>query len=206
MKHLLPISFMLFACITIQSISQKALRTGCDELYTENMERILTQFQGVTPPEQLKEYREFMLAIKLRNDVLFKLTPMEHNMLSETRALLRSPLTNYTACRSQVGVAFGYDFQTVNPAKRVLAPCETTYAAQIQNILDSLRPKVSADTLKHYEKFLLMLKYYEDLGFILSEFERKTRYAIRARLREPLVKYNTCRDTLIHMQNKAIAP
>lgn len=145
-----------------------------------------------------------MLAIKLRSDLQFKLTPFEYSIIDDIRALLRTPLTNYTSCRSQVGVAFAYDFQTVNPSKRVLTPCETTFAAQMQDVLNSLKYRVSSDMLKRAEDFMLLLKYYEDLGFLLAEFERKTHYANRARLREPWVKYNTCRDSLVRIKSNRL--
>ncbi len=178
------------------------LRKGCDAIYTEDIEHILTQFMHNSTPNERKDYKKFMLLIKLRNDLLFKLTAFEQTIKSEERALLRTPLTNYTACRSHVGVAFGYEFQTANPSKKVLSPCETSYAAQMQQVLNSVRKLVSKRTLKRYESFMLMLKYYEDLGAMLNEFERKTNYTIRTRLREPLVKYLNCRNSLIlrHVQ------
>lgn len=199
MKHFLNLLLCLIAYLPISSVPQAVLHKGCDELYAEDCSNILTQFHGVATPEQLKEYKQFMLAIKLRNDMLFKLTPFERSIQSEDRALLRSPLTNYTACRSSVGVAFGYDFQTINPPPGILSPCEKTYAVQMQQILNSLRRTVSARTLAQYEDFMLFLKEYEDYGFVVSEFERKTRYATRARLREPLVKYLTCRNSLLRL-------
>lgn len=190
----------MFSCGMLESVPQSTLRKGCDELYAVDCAQILTQFHGVSTPEQLKEYKQFMLAIKLRNDMLFKLTPFERSIRSEDRALLRSPLTNYTACRSSVGVAFGYDFQTSNPPPEILSPCEKTYAVQMQQALNSLRRTVPAKALAQYEDFMLFLKEYEDYGFVISEFERKTRYATRARLREPLVKYLTCRNSLLRLQ------
>jgi len=193
---------LILALLPAQAHTQTMLRKGCDALYTEQIENILTQFMGVATPDELKEYKQFMLAVKLRNDLLFKITPIETKMLSNTRALLRQPLTNYTACRSHAGVAFGYDTQTVNPSKRVLEKKKKTYAALMQQTLNRLQ--VSPAKYTEYQAFMLLLKYYEDLGSTISEFERKTRYATRARLREPLVKYITCRDTLIHMQNKAL--
>lgn len=203
MKHLLLLaSLLLLSSFLIHSqVEQAFLRKGCDELYAEDVQKILTQFTKIATEQQLKEYKEFMLAIKLRSDLQFKLTPFEYAIIDDIRAVLRTPLTNYTACRSQVGVAFAYDFQTINPSKRVLTPCETTFAAQMQDVLDSLRFRVSSDMLEKSKNFMMLLKYYEDLGFLLAEFERKTHYATRARLREPWAKYNTCRDSLVRIKS-----
>lgn len=178
------------------------LRKGCDALYAEHIDSILIQFKGVATQGQLKDYKKFMLAIKLRNDMLFKITPFEQSLKSEDLAVLRAPLTNYTACRSQVGVAFGYDYQTANPSKKVLAPCETSYAAHMQNTLNAMKNGATPATLKRFEDFMLFLKYYADLGFVVKEFERKTAYEVRTRLREPLVRYITCRDSLLLLQSK----
>ncbi len=175
------------------------LRKGCDKLYTDDISNILTQFLKVSTKPQRKEYKEFMLRIKLHSDLGFKVNAFEKATTADIRARLRYPLTNYSACRSRISVNKAIDFQTPGPSKALLLPCETTYAVHVQNVVNDFKRMVSPETLKKYEEFMILLKHYEDLGFEITEFEKKTANVTTSRLRMPLVKYNTCRDSIIRI-------
>jgi hypothetical protein len=205
MKHyIFLISIFVSSCSSfmIGSSLNSNLPKGCDPLYAENVSSILTQLKGVATQGQLKEYKHYMLAIKLRNDMLAKITPFEQSLKSEDLALLRAPLTNYTACRSRVGTEIDFDYQSTNPLKKVFSVCETSYAAQMQKTLNMMRNNISYAMLSRFENFMILLKYYADLGFFVTEFERKTAYVVLAALQEPLGKYTTCRDSLLLFQRK----
>jgi hypothetical protein len=92
--------------------------------------------------------------------------------------------------------------QTIAPSSRVLLPCETTYAKQVQEVLDSFK-KYPEKTLKQYHDFMIALKYFEDLVFDIQEFEKRGKDVHEARnltlnkLRAPLRNYEVCRDAII---------
>ena len=179
------------------------LRKGCDEIYTEEVQKILDAFsrllEGRPTKEKLKEYKEFMLTIKLHSDIGFKLRPFEMSITAETRNPLRTPITKYSTCRTRLTTNKGYGMQTVAPPISVIKPCETTYAVQMQEVLNVFKKETKApsETLKKYKDYMILLKYYEDLSYNIREFEKKTSNIITARLRQPLHIYNTCRDGII---------
>ncbi len=189
-----------------QDVSDALLRKGCTQLYRENVTNILTQFSGFTSPEERKEFKQFMLALKLHSDLGFKLREFEKNTITDVIAVLRTPLTKYSSCRTKVESNLGYSIQTPGPSKQVLLPCETTYAKHVQVVLDTFRGQVDDETLQRYRDFMISLKYFEDLVFEIHEFEKKAKNIYEGlnrtlnKLRLPLRDYETCRDAIIRRE------
>lgn len=186
-----------------EGVSDSLLRKGCDKLYAENVESILTQFKGITTDKERETFKEFMLTLKLHSDLGFKLRAFEKNTIVDIRAVLRTPITKYSQCRTRIESNLGYNMITPGPSKRALLPCEATYARHVQDVLDTFRGQVSDETLKQYRDFMITLKYYEDLVFKINEFEKTARNVYEGnnitlnKLRLPLRDYDTCRDALI---------
>ena len=183
--------------------SDTLLRKGCDKIYAENVTSILTQFKGITTTKTREEFKHFMLALKLHSDLGFKLRTFEKKTITDIIAVLRTPLTKYSQCRTRVESNAGYDMITPNPTQRVLLPCETTYAKNLQVVLATFRGQVSNETLSQYRDFMITLKYFEDLVFQINEFEKRAYDEFEGnnltlnKLRLPLRDYNTCRDGII---------
>lgn len=216
MKHSLVIHFLrssmnhvkkivlLSSCIGLffhlgARISDSQLRKGSDEIYATDVQSILEQFSGLAPQEELKEYKEFMNMIKLHADLEFKITPFEAALTSVGRATLRTPLQRYSECRTSYSSELGPGFQTVGPTKKQIAPCETTYAVLTERVLQAMKKNASPQVLKEFEEFMILLKYADDLAFKIGEFEKKTPNVTTSRLRLPLVKYLTNRDSIIRI-------
>lgn len=191
-----------------KEVSDALLRKGCTQIYTTNVNSILTQFTLLASPQELEEYKQFMLTLKLHSDLGFKLREFEKNLISDVRAVLRTPITKYSSCRTRIESNAGYTMQTPGPKERVLLPCETTYANHVQEVLDTFRGQVSPVTLKKYQDFMIALKYFEDLVFQIQEFEKASKNIFEGRnltlnkLRLPLRDYETCRDAIIRREQQ----
>lgn len=172
---------------------------GCNALYTQDVEVILSQFRNLVDAKRLKDYEEFMIAIKLQGDIRLKLDIFEDRFTSGERVMLRTPLQKYSNCRTSLSTAYGFGFQTVGPSKSTLQPCDKTYAVLVQEILNRVWRSVSREKLALYKEFMILLKYHTDLAFASEEFEKKTPNMTVSRLRMPLHKYLTCRDSIIRL-------
>jgi hypothetical protein len=170
---------------------------GCTEQFSIDVEDILTQFRGLATENQLKTYREFMIMRKQYEDLSFILQPYQQTLNAEERGRLRTPMQNYTDCRSPISEALGFTVQTLNPPQVLLQPCERNYATDVQQVLNYYRPSVTQPKLFEYEDFMIMLKQFEDIGFKMRNFEQKNPYDRVARLQFPVAKYNNCRDAVV---------
>lgn len=181
------------------------LRKGCDLIYADNVSFILSSMRSVTtnPPSEadLKEYEAFMNATKMYNDLGLKLQAFEQQLTADIRDILRKPLTEYSRCYTKRATNVGVSFQTIGPSAALLAPCDGAYAVHMQEALNMLRGLVSEQELKYFEDYMINLKTYQDLDFQIKEFEKKTDGRVMSRLRMPLQKYDTCRDSLIRLAN-----
>ena len=189
-----------------KSVSDSLLRKGCDKIYAENVESILTQFKKIASDKERKTFKEFMMALKLHSDLGFKLRTFEKNTIVDIRAVLRTPITKYSQCRTRVESNLGYNMITPGPTKKVLLPCDATYARHVQDVVDTFRGQVSNKKLKEYRDYMITLKYYEDLVFQISEFEKTAKSVYEGnnltlnKLRLPLRDYDTCRDAIIRRE------
>ncbi len=186
-----------------QKVSDALLRKGCTQIFTENMNSILTQFSTIASEKDRKTFKQFMLATKLHSDLGFKLRTFEKNTITDVIAVLRTPITKYSACRTRVESNLGYNMITPGPTKKVLLPCETTYAKHVQVVVDTFRGQVDEETLQQYRDFMITLKYFEDLVFQITEFEKRAKNDYEGlnltlnKLRLPTRQYDTCRDAII---------
>ncbi len=189
-------------------VSDTYLRKGCDKIYAENVASILTQFKALATAKELEEFKQFMLAVKLHSDLGFKLRAFEKNTILDILAVLRVPITKYSACRTRIGSNLGYSMLTPSPTKRELLPCETTYAKNVQVVLDTFRGQISPKKIKAYQDFMITLKYFEDLVFQIQSFEKRAKSIYEGRnitlhkLRLPLRNYDTCRDSIIRREQQ----
>ncbi len=187
-------------------VSDTLLRKGCDAIYAENVESILTQFKGITTDTQREEFKQFMLALKIHNDLGFILRTFEKSIITDVLVVLRTPITKYSRCRTRIESNLGYDMITPGPTQKVLRPCETTYAKHVQVVLDTFRGQIKDETVKQYRDFMITLKYFEDLVFQINEFEKRAFDEFEGnnltlnKLRLPLRDYEKCRDAIIRRQ------
>lgn len=172
----------------------------CDSQYSSDMATILVQFSGHTEPKKLKEYRDYMIMVKQYVDLGYMIRPYEQSLTSEQRAVLRSPMQNYVNCRTTTGTAYGYGIQQFAPPKKLLYPCESQYAFEVQTTLNHLKKTLPTIALLESERYLIALKHFEDIGFSLADFEKRTPTEIIYKLRAAMRRYDNCIDALIRSQ------
>ncbi len=168
-----------------------------DKQYAVDMKSTLTQFSGFIRPEVLKSYETFMIMVKHFLDLGFRIRVAERKMTSDQRALVRTPMQNYSECRTSLGTASKIPFNYPSFSGPQLSNCDKNYAIEMQQILNSLVLKTDSDTLQDYENFMIMLKQYEDLRYRISNFEKLTSLATIAKLRGPMKRYENSIDALI---------
>lgn len=169
----------------------------CDAQYAQSIHDILVQFSGFTPKEKLQEYQDYMIRLKQSEDLGYKITPLEGNMTSDTRALMRTPLQHYSNCQVSIGSSLGHDVNTFSTPRETLAPCDATYAVESEKILQDSSAKYPRTLVTGYEAFLVSLKLREDLAFKISDFEKTLEKDTLSRLRFPLDIYLDCRDAIV---------
>lgn len=177
----------------------------CDRQYSSDMADTLVQFSGMTDPKRLKEYGDYMIMVKQYVDLGYMIRPYEQSLTSEQRSILRTPMQNYVTCRTTTGSTYGYGVQQFAPPKKLLSPCESQYAFEVQTTLNELEKKMPTFYLlapmarDECERYLIGLKHYEDLGFSLADFEKRTPTEIIYKLRAPMRRYDKCIDTVIQL-------
>lgn len=76
--------------------------------------------------------------------------------------------------------------------------CDQRYAIEMELVKNKLAHEIGIRRLQQAEDYMIMIKQHQDLGFRLSEMERKYfDIATIANLRMPLQQYSRCRDSFI---------
>ncbi len=182
----------------------------CDRQYADQMADVLAGLSPATTKKKLAEYRDYMIMIKQYIDLGYMLRPFEQLLTSDQRAVVRSPMQNYVNCRTTFGSTYGYGVQQFAPPKSLLMPCEEQYAFETQKILNTMARTLAPNALSDYEDYLVKLKRFEDLGFEIGDFEKRTATinidvnnqptTTIAKLRGPMRKYDNCIDAVIRSQ------
>ena len=173
-----------------------------DKQYASDMKRTLVQFSGFTNQNVLTSYETFMIMVKHYVDLGFRLQVLEKKMTSDQRALLRTPMQNYSNCRTSLATTFNVPFSHPPFSGPQLSLCDNNYAVEMQKIYNGLIPSTDPGTLQEYKNFMIMLKQYEDLSYRITSFERITPLLTIAKLRGPLKKYENSIDALIRVSSR----
>lgn len=196
--RVLPISLLLMLSGGIFTASPAAVPSVCDIKYAQNMQSLLDQAAGFASAKKLKDYSDYMILIKLAEDLTFKVHAFESQISaisSYVLAQLRIPLTRYNTCRNTRAV-----YSSITATM-----CDNTYAAYMNKALKTLAISNDANRLEAYRQFMVNLKNLADTRFRVHDLETVTGLDYISTLRSPLTFYLGCRDELIRSFGKPIS-
>ncbi len=169
----------------------------CDRQYSTDMADTLVQFSGLADKRRLNEYRDYMIMVKQYLDLGYMLRTYEQGLTSEQRFTIRNPMQHYVNCRTTTGATYGFGVQQFAPPKALTEPCESQYAFEIQTTLNQLGHTESKQAVQEAERYLIALKQFEDIGFKIGDFEKRTPSEVVYKLRGPQRRYDNCIDAII---------
>ncbi len=213
MKHstyLIVAALQLVALFTILQLgaiprAASTLSLKCDEQYRREMQEILTQFSGFTNPQTLATYERYMMLLKQQGDLGFTLRPLETDFTSDQRARLRTPLQHYSTCRVRLKSALGITIFDPLAMRKILTPCETTYALELQAAMKHYTGSIPPTRLRDFQDFMVLIKRHEDISFMIMNFERTTPFEVFSKLRIPRQRYDSCKENIIRTFDSAQA-
>jgi hypothetical protein len=170
--------------------------TTCDKRYALGVQEVLQSLRGTMSRDRLQSAQQYMIILKHHQDVDFSIQRLENTVFNNviTRAYLRLPLQKYQRC---------FDTATLSGTRTRAIPaadarCDKQYAVDMQQTLQRMKGSLTRAQTDNAQKYMIMVKQFQDLDFKLRSLERTTfDITTLAKLRAPLQAYQRCRGTLI---------